>query len=277
MLITKVISAKSMLTFSGFNYIAAGMRTLRNQIGVLTIGTFNLEVSLFYGISSLIADVVGNAMLSIAGVLLPTASEESAKGNRDNVMSIFGVALRIALIINGFLVLILLIEPNYILRLISHSYTEAGGALRILVVAYLINSTIMMISSLLNAINRVRDITVRESITSLVIVALTLSLVSFIGIDGAVYALLIGSFVNLILSYTLVRKHGFILPLSVYKAYLSIGVAIAVGYITLTLVNSTLIALALSLLVHASFASSVKAKKEAVKIIGMVASIIGKK
>lgn len=273
------ISVKSILTFSGFNYIAAGMRTLRNQIGVLTIGTFNIEASAFYGISSLIANVVGNVMLSIAGVLLPTASEELAKGNKDSVRSLFSVALRVALIINGFLVLILLIEPNYILRLISHSYTEAGGALRILVVAYLINSTSMMISSLLNAMNKARDIAVRESIASLVIIALTLSLVPLMGIEGAAYALLIGSLVNLILSYMLVRRHGFILPLGVYKASLSIGIAAAVGYITLTLVNSTLIALALALLVHASFAFAVKAitKKEAVEIMSIIASIVGKR
>jgi len=273
------ISVKSILTFSGFNYIAAGMRTLRNQIGVLTIGTFNIEASAFYGISSLIANVVGNVMLSIAGVLLPTASEELAKGNKDSVKNLFSVALRVALIINGFLVLILLIEPNYILRLISHSYTEAGGALRILVVAYLINSTSMMISSLLNAMNKARDIAVRESIASLVIIALTLSLVPLMGIEGAAYALLIGSLVNLILSYMLVRRHGFILPLGVYKASLSIGIAAAIGYITLTLVNSTLIALALALLVHASFAFAVKAitKKEALEIMSIIASIVGKR
>ncbi len=273
------ISAKSILTFSGFNYVAAGMRTLRNQIGVLTIGTFNIEASAFYGISSLIASVIGNVMLSIAGVLLPTASEELAKGNKDGVKNLFSVALRIALILNGFLVLILLIEPNYILGLISRSYTEASEALRILVVAYLINSTGMIISSLLNAINKAREIAVRESIASLVIITLTPSLVSFMGIEGAAYALLIGSLVNLILSYILVRRYGFMLPFSVYKASLSIGVAAVVGYITLTIFNNTLIALALALLVHASFAFAVKAitKKEAVEIMSVIASIIGKK
>jgi O-antigen/teichoic acid export membrane protein len=218
-------------------------------------------------------------MLSIAGVLLPMASEELTKDNKDSVRRLFSVALRVALIINGFLVLTLLIEPNYILRLISRSYTEAGGALRILVVAYLINSTSMMISSLLNAINRASDNAVREGIASGVIIALTLLLVLFIGIGGAAYALLIGSLVNLILSYMLVRRHGFILPISVYKASLSIGIAAVTGYITLTLVNSTLIALSLSLLVHASFAFAVKAitKKEAMEIISIIASIVCKR
>jgi len=172
-----------------------------------------------------------------------------------------------------------LIEPNYILGLISRSYTEASEALRILVVAYFINSTGMIISSLLNAINKAREIAVRESIASLVIIALTPFLVSFMGIEGAAYALLVGSLVNLILSYILVRRYGFILPFSVYKASLSIGVAAIVGYITLTIFNNTLIALALALLVHASFAFAIKAitKKEAVEIIGVIASIIGKK
>jgi len=273
------ISVKSILTFSGFNYIAAGMRTLRNQIGVLTIGTFNIEASAFYGVSSLIASVIGYVMLSIAGVLLPTASEELAKGNKDGVKKLFSVALRIALVLNGFLVLILLIEPNYILGLISRSYTEASEALRILVVAYLINSTGMIISSLLNAINKAREIAVREGIASLAIIALTPFLISFMGIEGAAYALLIGSLVNLILSYILIRRYGFILPFSVYKASLSIGVAAAAGYITLTIFNNTLIALASALSVHASFAFAVKAitKKEAVEIIGVLASIIGKK
>ncbi len=273
------ISVRSIPTFSGFNYIAAGMKTLRNQIGVLTIGTFNIEASAFYGISSLIAHVVGNVMLSISGVMLPTASEELAKGNKDSVKNLLGIALRIALILNGFLVLLLLIEPNYILSLISHSYTEAGGALRILVVAYLVNSTSILISSLLNAMNRARDIAVRESIASAVIIALTPLLVPIMGIEGAAYALLIGSFINLILSYMLVRRNGFILPLSVYKAASSIAVASAVGYITLTVINNTLIALALSLLTHASFAFAVKAitKREVSAIVNIVIGIIGKR
>ena len=69
------------------------------------------------------------------------------------------------------------------------------------------------------------------------------------------------------------------LPFSVYKASLSIGVAAAAGYITLTIFNNTLIALASALSVHASFAFAVKAitKKKAVEIIGVLASIIDKK
>jgi hypothetical protein len=67
--------------------------------------------------------------------------------------------------------------------------------------------------------------------------------------------------------------------LGVYKASLSIGIAAVIGYITLTLVNSTLITLALALLVHASFAFAVKAitKKEALEIMSIIASIVGKR
>ncbi len=254
-----MISIKALLAFSGFNYIATGLRTTRNQIGVLAIGTSSIELSAFYGVSSLIANVIGQVMLSIAGMLLPTASEEIARGNRDSVRNLFSVAIRLALVFNGFLVLLLLIEPAYILRLISHSYVEASDALRILVIAYLINSTSNMMAALLNALNRARDIAVRESISSAIIVALTLILVPILGIEGAAFALLVGSLSNLMLSYMLVKRQGFSLQMRVYRAALSIGVAFTLGYILLAVYNNTLMALILALSVHALFSLAVKA------------------
>ncbi len=266
------MSIKDLLTFSGFNYIATGLRTLRNQIGVLTVGTYSIELSAFYGISSLIANVVGQVMLSIASMMLPTASEEITKGNRDGVRALFSIAIRIALVLNGFLVLLLLIEPTYILRMISHSYIEASDALRLLVIAYLINSTSNLIASLLNAINRAKDIAVRESISSSIIIALTPILVPILGMEGAAIALLIGSLTNLVLSYILISRQGFMLQMNVYRAPLSIAVAFTLGYIVLVVYSNTLIALLLALAVHMLFSLAVKAitRKEISTIISVI-------
>ncbi len=263
---------KALLTFSGYNYIATGLRTLRNQIGVLTIGTYSVELSAFYGISSLIANVVGQVMISIASMLLPTVSEEIVKGNRDGVKHLFSIAMRIALVLNGFLVLLLLIEPTYILRMISHSYVEASDALRILVIAYLINSTSNLMASMLNAINRAKDIAMRESISSAIIVALTPLLVPILGIEGAAIALLVGSLSNLVLSYMLISRQGFTLSMNVYRAPLSIVVAFTLGYILLIVYSNALIALILALSVHMLFSLAVKAitRKEISTIISML-------
>jgi stage V sporulation protein B len=265
-------SIKALLTFSGYNYIATGLRTLRNQIGVLTIGTYSVELSAFYGISSLIANVVGQVMISIASMLLPTVSEEIVKGNRDGVKHLFNIAMRIALVLNGFLVLLLLIEPTYILRMISHSYVEASDALRILVIAYLINSTSNLMASMLNAINRAKDIAMRESISSAIIVALTPLLVPILGIEGAAIALLVGSLSNLVLSYMLISRQGFTLSMNVYRAPLSIVVAFTLGYILLVVYGNTLISLILALSVHMLFSLAVKAitRKEISTIISVL-------
>ncbi|MEM2090540.1 MAG: oligosaccharide flippase family protein, partial [Candidatus Nitrosocaldus sp.] len=266
------INVKALLAFSGFNYIATGLRTLRNQIGVLTVGTSSIELSAFYGISSLIANVVGQVMLSIASMMLPTASEEITKGNKDGVKHLFSIAMRIALVLNGFLVLLLLIEPTYILRMISHSYVEASDALRLLVIAYLINSTSNIMASLLNAINRAKDIAVRESVASAIIIALTPVLVPILGMEGAALALLIGSLTNLILSYMLINKQGFTIHMDVYRAPLSIAAAFTLGYIVLVVYSNTLIALILALAVHALLSLAVKAitRKEISTIISVI-------
>ena len=266
------VSVKALLTFSGYNYIATGLRTLRNQIGVLTVGAYSIELSAFYGISSLIASVVGQVMISIASMLLPTVSEEIVKGNRDGVKHLFSIAMRIALVLNGFLALLLLIEPTYILRMISHSYVEASVALRILVIAYLIGSTSNLMASMLNAVNRAKDIAVRESISSTIIVVLTPLLVPILGMEGAAIALLVGSLSNLVLLYMVIRRQGFALSMSVYRAALSIAVAFTLGYILLIVYGSTLIALILALSVHMLFSLAVKAitRKEISTIISVI-------
>ncbi|MGH9922742.1 MAG: oligosaccharide flippase family protein, partial [Nitrososphaerales archaeon] len=57
---------KHILTFSGLNYFSVGMRTLSAQIGVLILGTLNLEWAAFYGVSVLIANVVGGISLAVS-------------------------------------------------------------------------------------------------------------------------------------------------------------------------------------------------------------------
>ncbi len=253
------IGIKDMLTFSGFNYIAMGMRTLRNQIGVLIIGFYNIESSAFYGVSSIIAASIGNVMVSFATALLPAATEEITKGNKDNVRHIFNLTIKLALILNGFLVLLLIVEPSYLLRLISDSYVEASEALRILVIAYLINSTSHIMGSLLNALNRAKDIAIRESIGSIIIIILSFILAPILSLEGLALAMLTGSLVNIILAYILINRQGFVISLDVYKVALSITIAFIISYIILTVYGSILAALVLALSIHATFSLGVKA------------------
>lgn len=266
------IKIKDVLTFSGFNYIAVGMRTLRNQIGVISIGAHIIEWSAFYGISNTIAMVVGNVLLSVSGTLLPTLSEEVSKGNRDNAIRTLNLALRLALVLNGFIALLILIGPKYILAIISNSYVEASDALRILVLAYIINSTSFLLSSLLNAINKARDIAFRESIASITIIVLTPILASIIGIEGAALALLIGSFINLVLTYLIIRRYGFSLAINTIKPVVSIALAFIIGYIILESSYNALIAFTIALALHAITSLAIKAitKKEINSILSII-------
>ncbi len=263
---------KDILTFSGFNYIAVGMRTLRNQIGVISVGVHNIEWSAFYGISNTIAIVVGNVLLSVSGALLPTLSEEVSKGNKDNAIRTLNLALRLALVLNGFIALLILIEPKYILAIISNSYIYASDALRILVLAYIINSTSFLLSSLLNAINKARDIALRESIASITIIVLTPILTSILGIEGAAFALLIGSFINLVLTYLIIIRYGFSLAINTIKPVVSIALAFIIGYIILESSHNALIAFTIALALHAITSLAIKAitKKEINSILSII-------
>ncbi len=246
---------KHILTFSGLNYFSVGMRTLSAQIGVLILGTLNFEWAAFYGVSVLIANVVGGISLAISKAMLPTASEQWAKGKSDEFKGVLNAAIRISLLLAGVGFLVFMINPSYVLGLLSESYTGASSALRILVISSIINAVGAIMISMLNAANRAYAVAKIGLVSSASAIALTFVLAPLIGIEGAATAILVSSLSNLVLSTVMLKRkeHLTVSVKSVTKPLVSILVGLVVGYALYNLSDNIIISVALALLSYAGF------------------------
>jgi len=247
---------KHLVKFSGFNYFSVGMRTLSAQIGVIFLGTQNFEWAAFYGLAVLIANVIGGILVAVSRAVLPTASEEWAKGKKIQFMHLFNTTIRLSLLISGFAFLVFMIDPSYVLGLLSKSYTEASSALRILVMSSIINAISVIVISLLNAANRADSVAKIGVLSSSGIIALTFLLAPVIGIEGAAVAMFVGSVSSLVLSLVMlkVKEELTISIKSVAKPAISICGGLIVGHLLLILVHSTPIAIIMALVSYAGFA-----------------------
>lgn len=244
---------KHIVKFSGLNYFAVGMRTLSGQIGVVILGMQNFEWAAFYGLSVLISNIVGGVFLAVSRAMLPTASEEWAKGNKIEFERLFNTAIRISLLISGFGFLVLMIDPGFVLKLISESYVEASSALRILVLASILNSVGALMISVLNAVNRASDVAKIGLISSAITIALTFMLAPIIGLEGAATAMLVGSVCGLSLSVIVIKRKEQLIPsmMSVIKPSISVLTALLIGYSLFILWNDVIVAISLAILSYA--------------------------
>jgi stage V sporulation protein B len=200
-------SIKQMVQFSGLNYANIGMRTLGTQIGMLVLGTVNFEWAAFFGLAMLASKVVGAVLNSTSSAMLPAASEQWVKGNREGLGQIANTAIRISLLISGFVVLVIFVDSEYFLGLISKDYVVAALSLRILIIGSIASALASVLASMLNGMDRATEVAKIGIFSSIVIISLTVILVPIMGFDGAAVAFLIGSIFGLILSLKYLRSN----------------------------------------------------------------------
>jgi O-antigen/teichoic acid export membrane protein len=273
---SEITGMRQIIKFSGHNYAAVGMKTLTAQIGVLIVGTQNFELAAFYGLSVLISNLVGGVLNAVSRALLPTATEEWTKGNKEGIARTLDTGIRLSMLISGIGFLVLVIQPGQVLGLISEEYIEASSALRILVVASIIYSLGAIVTSMLNAANRAAEVAKIGIISSAITIALTFILTPTMYIDGAAYALLAGSIASMAMSFTSLRRKEniSISARSTLKPAAAMIAGAAVGFASMTLVSNILLNLGVSLAVYlaVSIALRVTTRKE----IRMIAAIMRK-
>jgi len=230
---------RHLVKFSGLNYLAVGLRTATAQIGVLVLATQSFEWAAFYGLAALISRVVGASSFSVSGALLPAASEQLVKGDKIELSKMVNTAIRMSIFISGFSFTILILEPSYFLKLISHAYIGGAYALRILVIISMTYAVSSIFTSLLNASNRTVDVAKIEIVSSVIVIVLTFLLIPRIGLEGAALAMLIGSACSLILSLVAIKREEklSISITNLLKPIVPIAVALTVGYILITAVG----------------------------------------
>jgi O-antigen/teichoic acid export membrane protein len=249
-------SLKHIMKFSGLNYFAVGMRTLSAQMGVVILGTQNFEWAAFYGLSVLISNVVGGILLAVSRAMLPTASEQWVRGNKTEFTRVFNTAIRISLLISGFAFLVLMIDPGYVLKLISESYVEAATALRILALAAVVNSLAAIMISILNAANRASEVARIGVISSTITIVLTFVLVPLISLEGAAIAMVVGSLWSLGLSAVMLKRKEQLSPStkSVIRPSISVLIAFLIGYMLFLLWNNVVLAVVVAILCYCGLA-----------------------
>ncbi|HKU49630.1 MAG TPA: oligosaccharide flippase family protein [Nitrososphaera sp.] len=274
---SEITGLKQIIKFSGHNYAAVGMKTLTAQIGVLIVGTQNFELAAFYGLSVLISNLVGGVLNAVSRALLPTATEEWTRGNKEGLARTLDTGIRLSMLISGIGFLVLVIQPSQILSLISEQYVEASDALRILVVSSIIYSLGAIITSMLNAANRASEVAKIGIVSSAITIALTFILTPILYIEGAAIALLAGSIASLVMSFTsLKRKENITISArSTLKPAAAMAAGVAVAFGTMVFVQSIAINLGAALATY--FIVSVALRVTTRKEIRMIAAIMRKK
>jgi stage V sporulation protein B len=268
-----VQGVRHLVNFSGLNYLSIGLKTASAQIGMLVLGTQNFEWAAFFGLALLIAKVLGSFSISVSGALLPTASEQWAKGNKSELTRMVNASMRISLFVSGFGLIILMMEPAYFLKLISPSYVEAAFALQLLIVFSIISAISTVLASLLNGLNRAADVGKIGLFSSVAAIVLTFILTPMLGLEGAATAMLIGAVLGLILSLMAVKKEGKMIAYkrSLFKPLMSISAGLVIGYFFI-LWNNALIGVVVAVLTHAiiSMVYRVTTKNELKGLLGIV-------
>jgi O-antigen/teichoic acid export membrane protein len=263
---SEVTGIRQIIKFSGHNYAAVGMKTLTQQIGVLIVGTQDFELAAFYGLSVLISNLVGGVLNAVSRALLPTATEEWTRGNKEGLGRTLDIGIRLSMLISGIGFLVLMVQPDQVLGLISDQYVEASSALRILVVSSIIYSLGAILTSMLNAASRASEVAKIGITSSGITIVLTFILTPIMYIEGAAIALLVGSAASLIMSVVSLKQKENIMisaksTLKPASAMIA-GVAIAFGVMELNQNMILSLAVGLACYVAISFAIRVTTKKE---------------
>jgi O-antigen/teichoic acid export membrane protein len=260
--------------FSGHNYAAVGMKTLTQQIGVLIVGTQNFELAAFYGLSVLISNLVGGVLNAVSRALLPTATEEWTKGNKEGFSHTLNSGVRLSMLISGIGFLILVVQPDQVLGLISDQYIEASTALRILVVSSIIYSLGAIITSMLNAASRPAEVAKIGLTSSGITIALTFILTPLFYIEGAAVAMLVGSIASLAMSMIgLKSKENISLSAkSTLKPAIAMMVGAASAFATMLVTPNMVLSLAAGLATYGavSIVWRVTTKKEIQKLLAIM-------
>jgi O-antigen/teichoic acid export membrane protein len=272
---SEIRGIRQIIKFSGHNYAAVGMKTLTAQIGVLIVGTQNFELAAFYGLSVLISNLVGGVLNAVSRALLPTATEEWTKGNKVGFGRTLDTGIRLSMLISGIGFLVLMVQPNQVLGLISDQYVEASDALRILVVSSIIYSLGAIITSMLNAANRAADVAKIGITSSGITIILTFVLTPIMYIEGAAVALLIGSIASLAMSMISLRsKEGITVSArSTLRPAFAMIAGVGVGFAVMTIFpNMIVLSLgsAIGVYLGVSMALRVTTRREIRRLAGIM-------
>ena len=237
--------------FSALNYLSVGMSILILQISTMLLGSHGdfSSVALF-GISALLAGIVGGVTESVGRAIMPTASEKREDGDEQDLSVAINSAFRLSIVISGFIYIVLLIAPAEVLSFLSKEYAAASQILGIMILVAIGSSLTTFISFMLNGMGKPQWVARMAIVSSSIGIGLAFLLVPYFGMWGASTALLVAVVAKNFVAVYYTRKLETlnISYSNVYLPLLTVAFAISVGYAALILSsNNTSIALFLSI------------------------------
>lgn len=263
--------------FSWFNYINSGMRTLSQQIGIIVLGSRDFEFAAFYGLASIISYIIESSSFAISRTMLPTASGEYAIGTKERVTSMFNSSMRIAIVLSGFMFVILFSYPSYILSLLSESYIQASSALQILSIAILLRAISSICISVINAANKANEVAKISMISHSIIIISTLVLSQNFGMNGVAFAMLLGMSILLTLSLHTLYKLNVTFKISTIKPILTVLTTLIISFILTQFLVNVVISIITTSILYIILALMYKAtnKKEISYIVAVILNLKG--
>jgi stage V sporulation protein B len=242
---------RHVIRFSALNYFSVGISILSLQICYMLLGSqHNFSSVAVFGISALIAGIVGGVTESVGRAILPTTSEKTEGRNEQDLSVAVNSAFRLSIVLSGFIYIVLLISPAQVLSLLSKEYAAASQVLGILVLTAIGSSLTTFIYFMLNGMGKPQWVARISIISSSMEIGLAFLLVPYFGIWGASIALLVGVLAGdfLAIYYTRELESLNMSYSNIYMPLLTVASAIAIGYAALTLSsNNTYTALLMSI------------------------------
>lgn len=188
----------------------AALQAVRRHADVLLVGVLlDTTEAGIYRVAAYVAGLVVFPLGAINIVFAPVIAACHARGDRAGLQTMVTATARWITATAVVIALPLLVVPELVLGLFGPDFVAGAPALRILLVAQLVNAATGSVGFLMTMTGHERHVTVVFGITSALAVVLTVALVPALGIDGAAIATATGLvLLNAVLAVLVYRRLG---------------------------------------------------------------------
>ncbi len=218
--------------------LLAGMvfNVLATRSDILLIGYFlSAAEAGVYAAALQTAGIIAIVLQSVESVIAPPLSEAISRGVRAEILDIYRLSLRWAVMIGTPLLLVAALWPAEIIGVFGHAFHDGAAAFLVLALAQFVNIATGSANYVLLLSGRSRVVMTNEIINGTLQIALNLYLIPRHGILGAALAVLLSVTTVNVLRLVQVRRHlgiqpyAWILIKPMLAASAAYGGALAVG------------------------------------------------
>ncbi|MBT9312470.1 flippase [Leptothoe kymatousa] len=193
----KVHLARLNLNLSSFKWLTRSLpfmfveaiRLIQVRTDIVMLGIFSTSTEVgLYSISARLASLVALSLMSVNSVLSPKIAKLNVENKTSEMQAVVSENTRFILFISLSISAIIVIFSGFILNVFGNGFSEAGSALKILVLGRLIDAFFGPVGLILAMTNNEKDIAVSGVISTALNVILNFMLIQKYGAVGAALA-----------------------------------------------------------------------------------------